>query len=150
MTIWTQNHSFWSLPFLPAVGGFTNCAGNSIIAYLYVVVKYDYYIPNWSLFCWLSSEGTLFSMSVQYQERYRIMFVVSPQHHSQNGVHVSLDTQKFLYRPPLCFFVEWSPAQFCIKGTWKQLAHISATFSTKLYFSRRTARPCVVNGSPRQ
>ena len=91
-----------------------------------------------------------FFMSVQNQERHCIIFVVSSQHHSQNEVHVTSDAQKIINRPPLSSFLEWNHAQWCVRGTWKETAHICAKFSTKPYFPRRTARACVCNGSPRQ
>ena len=58
-------------------------------------------------------------MSVQYQERHCTMFVVAPQYHSQNDVHVSLDTQNFLHRPPLTSFCGMKPSSILDRGYLK-------------------------------
>ena len=66
----------------------------------------DVVIVDKMILMMLAIERRDFCPGVENQKQHCFMFVVLPKHHSQNDVHVALDTPKILHRPSVSVIVE--------------------------------------------
>ena len=92
-------------------------------------------------------------MCFQNQERHYIIFAVSPQRlrHSRNDVHVALDSQKNIHRPPRSFFGGMNSCSILLKGNLKANGAYLGKIFCEVYFpGRRYARRLVSSGPARQ